>query len=405
MDDAVLSNLRKTIKLAKESPFYKTHLREIGYDINDILEIPFSCSKDLIRDPLSFVPIKNRNKIQVILTSSGYTQKPKTIFFTKSDIAIFRKAVKELLAPLIGPADRVLSMATFGPHVSGFCIYSAMLELKTTFMPISVDMSQYALQALMKNKFTVMITFYPLLLKIIEESKKTSINPKSFRLKKIILGGTPLSQEERELIEETFDAEVYNTYGMAEAFGFIGIEQECKKGFHILPSEYFIPEIVDESGKETKKGEFVLTCLKRGGTQLIRYKTGDVVEVVEDGCSCDINTPKLNVIGRYDDMLIVGSMNLFWDKILENSILEIADVKDYLVEIVKRGGYDTIKLILESNRNVRKEEVLQAIKKGNYELYDQISSEIIKLEVLTRNKIPKEHSLKLKKVVDKRGEK
>src|SRR5207244_7019614 len=58
-------------------------------------------------------------------------------------------------------------------------------------------------------------------------------------------------------------------------------------------------------------GELVLTHLQHRAAPLLRFRTGDHVEVWTGPCRCGRTSPRVRCIGRTDDMLIVRGVNVF----------------------------------------------------------------------------------------------
>ncbi len=117
----------------------------------------------------------------------------------------------------------------------------------------------------------------------------------------------------RKLLEETFDAEVFNKYGSREC---LDMACECSQhtGLHVFSPHVFI-EIVNESGEACppgQPGKMLITCLNHLAFPLIRYDIGDVGVWAEHGyCACGSPFPRLqSILGRQDDMLITADGTL-----------------------------------------------------------------------------------------------
>lgn len=93
-------------------------------------------------------------------------------------------------------------------------------------------------------------------------------------VKKLLMGGGFLSKERRHLLEEVWDAECFNMFGMSEVFGPMAGECRQKNGLHYL-NNYLMIEIVDpQNGKPVGNGEpgvAVYTTLWDKGFPLLRY--------------------------------------------------------------------------------------------------------------------------------------
>ena len=139
------------------------------------------------------------------------------------------------------------------------------------------------------------------------------------------------------------DMLVTSNYGMSELMG-PGVSGECEKmcGMHIN-EDYFIPEIIDpKTGEvlpEGEKGELVITCIKKEGLPLIRYRTKDVTRLFYEPCECGRTFCRMeNLSGRSDDMLKVRGVNVFPSQI-EEVILSVEELGPHYEIIVEREGY------------------------------------------------------------------
>ncbi|MHC1636960.1 MAG: phenylacetate--CoA ligase family protein, partial [Candidatus Nezhaarchaeales archaeon] len=95
----------------------------------------------------------------------------------------------------------------------------------------------------------------------------------------------------------------------------IAIECPAKDGLHVWADHYFIEVIDPETGEQLsigEEGELVITTLTREAMPLIRYRTGDIVELMPSECSCGLKTPKISRIkGRLDEMIKVRGIGLY----------------------------------------------------------------------------------------------
>jgi phenylacetate-CoA ligase len=124
----------------------------------------------------------------------------------------------------------------------------------------------------------------------------------------VVLGAEKLHGFQRTLIERTFRAPVFETYGSRE-FMLIGAECERHAGLH-LTSENLLLEILDDDGRPAQpgtEGNVVVTDLHNLGMPFVRYATGDRAIAGFQSCPCGRGLPLLRgVTGRRLDT-IVGS--------------------------------------------------------------------------------------------------
>jgi phenylacetate-CoA ligase len=235
---------------------------------------------------------------------------------------------------------------------------------------------------------------------------RKGIDPKKdLSLRRAYIGAEPYSEETRKKIEELFDIDVYNSYGLSEMNG-PGVAFECeeKKGMHLW-EDNFILEIIDpETGEdvpEGKEGEMVLTTLCREAMPIIRYRTSDITRIIPEKCRCGRTHRRISrILGRADDMFIVRGVNIFPQQIER-------------VLMSTKGVAQNYQIVLESYDQMNvKVEILKDIFDGNLdhllrlrgELTEKLRAEILvkpKVELLEPGALPVSEG-KAKRVIDRR---
>lgn len=388
-------DLNKILEIASKTPYYKELYK--NKKIIRFEDLPYAKPIDLVNCPEKFV--QNSAKIVSVITSTGTANKPKLIQLTKDDIDCAAKYTVNLFGSILSKNDKVITIFPYGPHASGLAPF-VMQELGIKHLAVSMFLPQLAIYPIKKLGFNTLITGYPILIKLIEECKNSDIDPKDLGIKKIIVGGAYVPLKSRRYIEQTFHADIYNAYGIAEAIT-IGIECKNKNGYHLISANYLFPEflLIDKENKE-----LVITLLKRKGTQIIRYKTGDLVSLIKEPCDCGLKTPRIKWQGRTDNLLIIGHLNLYWTNEFDESILSLP-IDNFLVEIDKdKQGLDIVNFLIKSDEEITKDEISSAIRKVDEEFYRQLKENIIKLEI-TKVKDFAEFSKTIKsrnRIMDKR---
>jgi phenylacetate-CoA ligase len=101
-----------------------------------------------------------------------------------------------------------------------------------------------------------------------------------------------------------------------------------------------------ESG--TISGELVATNLGRWGSPLIRYRTGDRVEVTRAACECGSPFAKMvgGIRGRVDDMFTVRGVNLVPAQV-EDIVRRHPEVVEFVIEHRRERQMDEVTLLVE----------------------------------------------------------
>jgi len=129
------------------------------------------------------------------------------------------------------------------------------------------------------------------------------------------------------------------------AHGFTCVAQG---GVHLNEGE-FLSEVIDpETGAPDDEGELILTNLGRLGSPVIRYRTGDQVELNRDACDCGRKFARMQggIIGRLDQMLIVRGVNIY-PSAVEAVVRSYPEVIEFAVELYTAGAMDELEVKVE----------------------------------------------------------
>jgi phenylacetate-coenzyme A ligase PaaK-like adenylate-forming protein len=117
-------------------------------------------------------------------------------------------------------------------------------------------------------------------------------------------GGETLTRQARGLIGGAFGTRVSNGYGCSEM---IALAYDCGHGSMHVHADWALLEPVDENRQPVPPGHpsatVLLTNLANRVQPLIRYDLGDSVTVLTGPCTCGSVLPRIDVVGRTNDML------------------------------------------------------------------------------------------------------
>lgn len=123
------------------------------------------------------------------------------------------------------------------------------------------------------------------------------------KLKSVITAAEGVTDSQRQLLREVFEAPVFASYGCRE-FKLIAMECE-QQNFHIN-SDNLLVECLHrgEMSEEGALGEVVITDLHNLGMPFIRYRLGDLASRKDKMCSCGRGLPLFeSVQGRIADTI------------------------------------------------------------------------------------------------------
>jgi phenylacetate-CoA ligase len=82
---------------------------------------------------------------------------------------------------------------------------------------------------------------------------------------------------------------------------------------------------------------------------LIRYRTGDLVQLDTKPCRCGRTFARLRngILGRADDMVIVRGMNIF-PSAIEGVLREFPEINEFRIEISSRRSMDELRVLIDA---------------------------------------------------------
>ena len=136
------------------------------------------------------------------------------------------------------------------------------------------------------------------------------------RLRKVSTGGEHLFAGAREYLSRTLGVEQFASTGYTtNDTGAIGYQCPfCEGGIHHVHEDLHLLEILDPETNEPlgpgRIGKVVVTNLQRRLMPTIRYEVGDLGRWIRGACPCGRKTRLMELLGRSDDVLIIGGGNI-----------------------------------------------------------------------------------------------
>lgn len=403
IENLQLERLKKTVSHCQDSAFYKKRFESIGMKpsdikcLDDLRKIPFTTKQDL-RDTYPFgiasVPLKDCIRLH---SSSGTTGNPTVILHTKQDIDQWANAVARCLW-MVGcrPEDVFQNTSGYGMFTGGLGFQYGAEKLGMLTVPAAAGNTLRQLKFFTDFGTTVVHAIPSYAARIHEVMLEKGIDPRrDTKLRTLVIGAEPHSEDTRKRIEEMLGVKAYNSFGMSEMCG-PGVAFECKEqnGLHIW-EDYYIVEIVNpdtlEPVPDGEIGELVLTTLNREAMPLLRYRTRDLTRILPGSCPCGREHKRLDRMkGRSDDMIILKGVNIFPIQI-EAILMQFQELaSDYLITLETIDGNDDMLVEVEmSDIFIDDYAKLQRLEK---EITRQLHDEILitpKVRLLPKGSIPK----------------
>jgi phenylacetate-CoA ligase len=299
--------------------------------IADFTTLPFTTKKELLDDQEKNPPYGSNlcadfSMVRRIHRTSGTTNKPLLIALTENDIrAAVRVGGNCFSRSGLTAADSVFHCLNYCMWSGGITDHQCLEATGATVVPFGVGNTHHLIEMIKLLKPTA-IHCTPSYLFVLAETldKEFGMSPKELGLRIGLFGGESGLQHQafRDGIEQNWSMKAMNAnYGMSEVLSIVGAECERQEGLHYLADDVVLPEIIDlASGaslpiKQGVRGELVLTNLQKESQPLIRYRTGDVVEVLSTNCLCGDPGFRFEVAGRSDDMFVLKGVNIYPNQI------------------------------------------------------------------------------------------
>ncbi|HBN09375.1 MAG TPA: hypothetical protein DD435_12240 [Cyanobacteria bacterium UBA8530] len=250
-----------------------------------------------------------------IFSTGGTMGKPRVFTFTPDELRdstdVFGRGFR---MAGIGKEDVVANLFMPGYLWSSFIVTNQALEtIGCTILPIGATSERDKLADLLLDLGATCIVGIPTqIIAIAREFEERGVIP---GIKKIGYAGEHLSQGSRDFLQRTLGAERIFSVGYAAVdVGPIAYACEHSEGtVHHVASDYCFVEILDPTTKKPVKegevGEIVVTNLKRRLTPIVRYAIGDLGRLLDENCPCGRTSRRFELLGRSDDVLIVGGSN------------------------------------------------------------------------------------------------
>ena len=372
-----LERLQETVQRVYEKvPYYRAKMDEKGVkpqdiqSLADLAKLPFTTKQDM-RDTYPFglfaVP---KDDLVRIHASSGTTGKPTVVGYTRGDLETWTDCVSRI-ACMGGASEKDVAQICFGygMFTGALGLHYGLEKIGAAIVPSSTGNSEKQLMYMKDFGTSLLVATPSYALRLAEVAREIGIDPKKDLSVKIALVGSELLTDAMRAEMHAVwgdDVKITSNYGMSELMG-PGVSGECLQhcGMHIN-EDYFIPEIIDSKTCEVlpagEKGELVITCIKKEGLPLIRYRTKDVTRLFYEPCACGRTTCRMeNLSGRSDDMLKIRGVNVFPGQI-EEVVLSVPELGPHYEIIVEREGYsDKLTVRVELNKETDSFAELQRI--------------------------------------------
>ncbi len=340
IDNKRLLDLKNQLQYCKNSSNYFKNIFEnnnISIDKIDSLEkwikLPVLMDKKKIRDcQEESLRLNNHafgshlcaslENVVYVYSTSGTTGNPSFYCFTKKDFKVHSELVRRVMKFTgLKKGDSIMWGFGLGNFVAT-SLLPILAEMGIRVIPVGAEAGTERLIQYTKLTRPNTLIGTPSFLKYMIEKVPKITNKKVSDLgfRRIITGGEPGAglPDIRNQLLNAFDAPIYDLYGPANQFANISCGTDDYHGMHVLGADCGIWEdLIDPVTNEPLEiydgviGNMVITEIKKEATPYLKYAMNDIIQVFLEDCECGISGPRIKVLGRADDMLIVKGVNIY----------------------------------------------------------------------------------------------
>lgn len=360
-----------TVLLGQNS-FYRRKYEPLGWSasrlpgLDELTTLPFTTKAELVADQdahplfgsnLSY-PLTDYTRLH---QTSGTTGRPLRWLDTRESWQWFVDCWKEVYrAAGLTSRDRVFAAFSFGPFVGFWTGFEAAQQMGALAISGGGLSTEARLRTLLDNEATVLLSTPTYALRLAEVARQEGHDLAASAVRVSIHAGEPGASvpNVKRRLEESWGARVVDHAGATEV-GAWGFTCGVADHMHVNEAE-FLAEVIDaETGEpmtptdsEACRGELVLTNLGRLGSPVVRYRTGDLVELVPGGCPCGRSSAYLpgGVLARIDNMVVVRGINVY-PSAVENVVRELEEIDEFEVVVRREKEMSELVLRIEARRD------------------------------------------------------
>ncbi len=239
----------------------------------------------------------------------------------------------------------------YGLFTGGLGAHYGAERLGCTVIPVSGGMTERQVQLIVDFAPDIIMVTPSYMLAILDGFRAQGIDPRRTSLKIGIFGAEPWTNAMRAEIEDRFDMDAVDMYGLSEVIG-PGVANECietKDGLHVW-EDHFYPEVIDPAtGRvlpDGARGELVFTSLTKEAMPVVRYRTRDLTRLLPGTARVMRRMEK--VTGRSDDMIILRGVNLFPTQIEEMILGDPRLAPHFMIELRREARLDAMTVRVEA---------------------------------------------------------
>lgn len=342
--------------LVPDNRFYADRLTATGLDLAQMTledfttQMPLTTRSQWTQDQVDHPPYGTNltyplDRYVRFCRTSGSTGRPMVWLDTRDTWdALLDNWIRVFEAAGVTTPQRVFFAFSFGPFLGFWTAYEAATKAGHLCIPGGGLSSEARLRLLIETQAEVICCTPTYAIRLAHVAEQEGVDLADANVKVIIVAGEPggsIPATRDHISEHWHGVRVVDHHGMTEV-GPVTYECPVEPGvLHVMEDAYYA-EVIDD--------ELVLTTLKRPGSPLLRYRTGDIVSAERrTPCACGTHELALlgGILGRKDDMTVIRGINVF-PSAIEEIVRGMPAIDEYRVEIATKNDLAAMKVIIES---------------------------------------------------------
>lgn len=338
-------------------------------EVKDLSLLPFTTKQELRNSQKRLSPFGDFlaapvEKVNRVHRTSGTTGSFVYTALTKQDLDLTHNCgARAFWAGGLRPHHRVVHCLNYCMWMGGYTDHANLETTGATVIPFGVGNSRQLIQVI-KDAGINAISSTPSYPKHLEKVLLAEFDmaPAELGLELGLFGGEPGLENPvyRKRMEATWGMKAQNAnYGVSDVL--CNFASVCPDNYklHFLGQGALLVQLIDPMtledipAREGAVGEMVLTHLKKEAQPLVRYRTSDLMEIIETGpCECGRTGFRFRIVGRADDMLHVKGINVFPNGIamvLEDMVPEVTG--EFQIVLEHPSPYTSLNIKVEHGEN------------------------------------------------------
>ena len=341
--------------------------------LDDLKRLPLTSKSELVQAQSDALPFGSNTTFEESAYSrfhqtSGTTGTPLRVLDTPESWDWWGRCWGHVLAGAgLTENDRMFVPFSFGPFIGFWAAVEGAQKINALMIPGGGRDSLQRLHLMKELGATAMCCTPTYALRLAEVAQESSFDLSEIPLRTLIHAGEPGANvpATKARIESVWNAKCYDHAGASE-IGAHSFECEIQpNGTHVTESE-FIVEVLNPETLEPvpagEQGELIITNLGRIGYPVIRYRSGDLVVLNQQKCTCGRSFARFEggVIGRADDMVVVRGVNIF-PSAVENLVRQCESVEEFRITVTTDREMGNLAIELELSKNANPESARKTV--------------------------------------------